>query len=394
LDEGVVVNYNSAFEGEDSFIGAYKDTLEQTLQRYNPFIITTRNSTVKTAFTNFINKYVTPETKLGRERIITIADAWKKDFLTYLLLTRKYKLRKGDTLKPAMTSRIKELFKGKNSVSSEVQYFKDILARGDNKQTLNPTESAYYNLLKENQLLRQLNPIINPDYPIHSIAFHSRKLDALESDRITEGWRELFNATDSRLSKLGNDLVEFVILQSGVQNSPLNFMEFIPYEVYGTIMDNILQQTGEITSKEMDNYTMQFYINNYTNNDIVKKVSMKQLKSDNDFKFDTNLYPVVKVYELKDEYANKGAAAIDKAKSQGIKVYKNKPSLYLSRNKKKIEELDAIRAFNDKISLMLYGTPEINKYSEGIEFREVATKKVSTQDRLNAAKEWQDKNCK
>jgi len=392
-DEGVVINYDNAFKGDDSFIGVYKDTMEETLNRYNPFTITTRNATVKQAFKDFINKYVTPETKIGRDRIISIADAWKKDFLTYLLLTRQYKLRLGDKIKPAMTSRINEMFKGKKSVPSEVQYFKDIIARGDNKQTLNATEQAYYNLLSENQLLRQLNPIINPDYPTHSIAFHSRKLDALESDKITEGWRELFNATDSRLSKLGSDLVEFVILQSGIQNSPLNFMEFIPYEIYGTIMDNILAQTGDISLKEMDEYTMQFYINNYTNNDIVKKVSMKQLKSGNDFKFDYNLYPIVKVYELKDEYANKGTAAINKAKSQGIKVFKNKPSLYKTRTKEKIGELDAIRAFNDKISLMLYGTPEINKYSSNAEFRAV-TPKVSTQDKLTAAKEWQDKNCK
>jgi len=42
---------------------------------------------------------------------------------------------------------------------------------------------------------------------------------------------------------------------------------------------------------------------------------------------------------------------------------------------------------------MLYGTREINKYSSNAEFREV-TPKVTTQDKLTAAKEWQDKNCK
>ncbi len=73
-------------------------------------------------------------------------------------------------------------------------------------------------------------------------------------------------------------------------------------------------------------------------------------------------------------------------------MFKNKPSLYKTSNKEKIGELDAIRAFNDKISLMLYGTPEINKYSSNAEFREV-TPKVTTQNKLADAMEWQDKNC-
>lgn len=392
-EKGVVLGFEKAFT--EGFLGAYQDTMSNVLDRFSAFSIILRNPVIKAHFENFMAKYHDERIKIGRERRLELLNAWKKDILTFLITSKKFNMFANEEVSSPMNERIDKLFKGENSVPNRVLRIKEIVEQGNRDvKSLSPDNQRIYEFFKNNKLIEQLNPEIDLEKSIHNLTFHSRRLDALESDLITEGWSEMINAN----IPLGRDLIEFALLQSGLQGSPMTFVEFIPFEIYGNIVNSVISQEADIT--DATNYAVQFYINNYLNDDIVKKVTTSQherfLKGKR-LPFTADLYPVYKVYTPKDEYKNTPIEKLIEMRRKGINPWKSKPTLHLTSNGKEIPDFGNIRAFRNKESLMVYGTKGMNAFTKV--FLENSKESnmnsiVPTVDRIKSATEWQDKNCK
>jgi len=391
--KGVILGFEKAFT--EGFIGAYQETMSEVLDRFSSFSIILRNPAIKTHFENYMSKYHDERIKIGRERRLELLNAWKKDVLTFLITSKDFTMLRNEALSKAMNSRIDKLFRGENSVPNRVLKIKEIVDRGNrDKNSLSSDELKIYNFFKNNKFIEQLNPEIDLEKSIHNLTFHSKRLDALEADLVTEGWSEMINAN----IPLGRDLIEFALLQSGLQGSPMTFVEFIPFEIYGNIVNSTINQDISIT--DATNYAVQFYINNYLNDDNVKKVTASKHKAFTEkgkrLPFTADLFPVYKVYNPKEEYKNQPVEKLMELRRKGVNPWKSKPTLHLTSNGKEIPDFGNIRAFRNKESLMVYGTKEMNAFSNGVFKSENTSIKetISAIDRLNSAMEWQDKNCK
>ena len=356
MSDGNIINYNEAFEDKNSFIGAYKKTIETVLKDLKESLLTTQNEVINKAFENFFKKYFNPKVRIGRDKRVAIVDAYRKDLLTYLLTSKKLKLKEEGYSEP-LNSEINSLFIGEKSIPNKLAYIQEQIRKN--------TQSKFNLLLRNNRLIAQLFPVIDSEKSISNISFHSRKLDALETDAIVEGWRELLNSNDSEIKNFGYDLIKFILLQSGAQNSPINFVDFIPNEIYSKVINSILLDLDAITETEMNSYEMQFIINNYNNDDIVPKISSRQLNNPSKISRDPVLFPVVKHYAKRDAFEFTTQAEISKLLKQGKRVYKSKPDLYLWNGSEliPIKGVKAIRNFREKESLMEYGTSTMKAFS-------------------------------
>lgn len=257
----LINNFKSALN-EDSFLKPYKDALEDLEKTYEPLFITLQNKVVLNEFKNVLKKFTSGNINLPADRLIDILDRWKQSFISYCL-----------TAKPSLNNKAfnldkDTLFKGENSVPNKIARIQQILQKGDNNvKSLTGREAIVYSTYSSNTLVRGLQPIFPENEDYHYLYFHSKRFDKIEANQFTQDWHNMLNNTGD---SLGLELAKFVFLQSGIQNSPMNFINFVPSKFYGDIMNRIL--TGhevKFTEAEMSNFTNQFYIHNYDNDDLV-----------------------------------------------------------------------------------------------------------------------------
>lgn len=269
IDKGIITNYADAF-GENGFIGAHKKTIEDALIRMQSLSIISRNNYFLSGFNILLKRLHGPKIKMGIERRQRILNEWANGIIGYFLQSKEYKLSNDSDVRTPMNTRVDSLFKGANSVPSRIFDIKTLISRGnENIESLNSVERMQYNLYKDNTLIDMLVPDIDPSKDRHYLGVASKRFDKLQADKVSEDWRVLLNNNDSTL---GMDLIEFSIIQSGMQTSPMSFTEFIPFEIYSAVAESVLRD-GNIDASDAINYSVQSYINNYINNDYVKKAS-------------------------------------------------------------------------------------------------------------------------
>lgn len=361
LRKKVITNLDKAFT--EGFLGAYRGTMDKVLDRFSQFSLVMREPNLTIRFKELLDRYHNDKMKIGRERRLEVLNAWKKDAMTYLILSKKFKLGRNEEVRNPLVDRIDYLFKGERSIPSRILYIKNLVEMGNAGERLSEEDRMHYEFFKHNKLIEMLNPEIDSEKPIHNLTLHSRRLDATESDLITESWRAMINIG---AVPLAYDLIEFALLQSGMQESPMTIVEFIPFEIFGNIVNSVLTQ--DITIKDATRYAVQFYINNYINKDIVKKVTASQheraVNKKGFLSFEAELFPVYKVTAVKPGYEKYTFDQLMNLVRKRVQPWQSKPDLYLTATNEKIPDFGNTRAFRDKSSLMVYGSNEINKFSD------------------------------
>ena len=197
---------------------------------------------------------------------------------------------------------------------------------------------------------------------------------------------------------LGKKLIEFAILQSGMQESPLSFTELIPYEIFGNIVSSVVKDN--ISPMDAINYSVQFYLNNRTNDDIVKK-GKKRAYEDKKLRKD-DLLPFHKIPQLKAPFRNNTPSQIDALKRAGVKPWMSSPQLVLVTADGQIDVPDfgQVQDFRSNSSLKVYGTKEMNAFTAQAlksintpTVQSTVTQSKDTSTRLKENADWQDKNC-
>ena len=249
LNDGVIGNYNKLLD--DGFISPYykavKD-IKEMLSEYTPLM---KNENFNTLFDEFINRYLQPDVNFKTEDIEKNINAFKQDFITYLILSKP----NSKTGRRLVDER-NRLFKGKNDIAQRTIHMKNKYPR--------------------NTLLDNLLPIFSQKTTkeaIDNIKMYVTKLDNVESNQLTQDWTELFEGGPEDAA-YANDLMKMVLLQSGLQNSPMNFISFIPAKYYNLLTTNILSMLNKEDDSFAD-FSLEFEIHNQYNKTIVPMTSPK-----------------------------------------------------------------------------------------------------------------------
>ncbi len=122
---------------------------------------------------------------------------------------------------------------------------------------------------KDNTFLQQLLPLINenrskPD----NLRLFSRILNTYQSNQITDDFKKLKGVRDSS-GELYQDLIIFSIIQSGLNNSPVNFIHIVPNADFVRLAKKLLKENLPSSGISLDSFEDQFFQNNYWKNEIV-----------------------------------------------------------------------------------------------------------------------------
>lgn len=304
---------------KETFLGSFARATENSINLYKDLFITESNEQIRLKLDQ-IKKDFKPIRGLDIDKAMNLA---KNEMISHLLQNSKLS---GKTV----GSFIKSMFVDKETSIARV------VAQLKNTSLAN------------NYLIRELTPILSrtsrtqavDSTDVDNIKMFTKRLVVEEQNLITDAWRELFEHEGSTVKEteivqsFANRLMIASLLQSGLNNSPLSFTQFIPNEYYfklsSKLIDNALD--GNVNLEE---FRDKFYKNNYKSNDIVPRVKYFNKRGNNEIA-DASARPYVKTWDKK---------------RKNWKLYRN---TYELEGKKYIFE-------------------EVNKLGDGFNFKEYAS---------------------
>ena len=213
-------------------------------------------------------------------KAVSSLNKFKNDFLTAIILNTP------DANGTTLISERKRLMVGDNSVPMKLARLR--------------SEPAY----KDNPLFQALVPILDTvREDIHNIKPYVDK-DPLASNAVTYAWEQLYLQD----KEFAMDLMKFCLLQSGLQMSPLNYIDIIPASIYRDYIKPMLdsyQERGYGVMREAFLYAWQ--LSNYNDDSILPfnlRMALefplgKRYATDEDGNKTKKIYPIVRFYNEK-----------------------------------------------------------------------------------------------
>ena len=213
---------------ESGFISVYYQTAQKLKSLMSEYSTHLQNPLVVNAFNELISRYLQPNVTMAMDDIINAIEKFKEDLLVYVVMT-SYNSKTGTN---PLKNDFDRLFKGDTSMANRIKTLQEKYPR--------------------NMLLSNLLPIFNTNTQgINNAKMYITKLETIESNQLTEDWRALYEGGEREFAK---DLIKFVIIQAGLNNSPLNFVNLAPQEYYAEIMNSAITNTKLLTKQDLDNF--------------------------------------------------------------------------------------------------------------------------------------------
>lgn len=290
MSDEVLKNYEGAMD--NGYFQSYYSTMASLPEKFKRLFSTLRDEQFMNNYNKMMRLFVdgnvdengNTTSSIPREKVIYLMNKYRTEFITYMIQNTTYTNNLGNEV--TIGSRMQELFYGDNSVPNRIKALKN-----------NPNAVAAY------PILDIFVPIIRKD-DFHSLKPIKGNLDALDLNVYTQAWRDLAKA-----DSLGEDLLHYVIIQAGLSNSPMNFIDIAPYEMYETISDRLNYDV--VRDKAFyDAFNKRFFVNNYNNRDLVPYGKNK------------NRYlPMYTSRVLKSEYKGKTKEQLAELTSRGVSVW-------------------------------------------------------------------------
>lgn len=229
---------------KNTFVGSF-DQHKFTIDAYKQFYSTQKEDIVKNNKA-LLDKIVTPYTKqTDRNKLATLIE---NDFINYVVQNYGYKANISDLRD--------KLFKGKESVARELLELKT--AKNDE--------------LKDNILIKALQPILaNKDHNTDNIKIYSKRFDTFTSNQLTQSFNEINNINP----KLGKDLMDLGILQSGLNNSAITYTGLIPFKYYGDLVKEAFNEFNKKNGAEDLAKFNDLFLRNNSKDSLVKRLFKK-----------------------------------------------------------------------------------------------------------------------
>lgn len=246
LERYEALKINSSYGNLDKYmrslhLGAIKDLYPDFLEAFGNLFFTEHPKT--RAILNRALKPVVATTK--GEKTFELADFMAKEFITYVLTTTKIPY---DGKERALSDFIVPMFLGENNMASRLA---SIVRRIKNKE------------IDASRAIDELSPVVrNNAASPRNIRMWTSKFTAPELNQIYYEFLAMADSEDLELRKFKDNLTSFVLLQSGINNSPLNFSRFLPVEDFGTIAKPIFAKFQHMQPEEFENFLQQVIANN------------------------------------------------------------------------------------------------------------------------------------
>jgi hypothetical protein len=363
VDNGpLLINYDKLLTGENSFIRPYYENNKSLVEEFSPlFKVALGDPNIRTLLKHMTYRYST-EFSLTKDEQVAILNNFISGYITYNMITKSSNKNMYATQEEfdkaiekqdhQIVKEFNRLFTGGNSVAKRLDSIQEVLldfqAVIDNKMSTEALRKKYgyvegtendeynrkvqfFNKYKDNVLLQALIPNISEssEYMDH-VVLHNRKRDLLEVSQLVDSWNTILNDQDVRMKRFGLDLVKLLAMQTGIQNSPNNFMYIVPAEVYTSLVKQTMNdrfQGNEAAKRDAFKYYLEYHLDNNRNDNIVP--------GNRNLKNKSKAYPFTKgKTKIKEAFENKSDAEIRKLISQGKSVWEDNPSMQLRKDKK------------------------------------------------------------
>ena len=237
---------------EDSFQRSFEDAQREGGQIFNDVFMSDKDENAKEVVSKLLTRVMSRS--LSLEDKAKYGDLVEHNFVSFILSTVG---EKGNEI----FTHASRLFQGNDSTPSlprRIKQMKDEM-RSNNEKSL---------------ILNELFPILQKYDPtdtkfrIENIKKFSKRLTSYDRNVLIEDFQILMD----RDPMLADDIVKFIILQSGQMTSPISFLDIIPTEHYmrvvQPIIKNFLFNPGQ---QDLSVFSEQFIRNNYKNEFAVER---------------------------------------------------------------------------------------------------------------------------
>jgi len=378
--EGNLNNFSGILD--DGFISPYYDSVKSLRNVLDPLFVTLNDESVTRQFDKLFRVLFDQRNTLPNDKKIRVVDKFKQSFITYLLISRPYsvsdRLNKKDGMKVAMNARVSRLLKDTNESKSVATRLKEM-----------QNDPKYADM----SLLAYLEPILDKSgksEATNHVATVAKKLDTIESNRLTSEWRELIEAD----KPFAYDLILATALQYGILNTPFTFTNLIPFEIYGQVMNSILAEEKTKTVKEKNNlyddFYNRFFLNNFDDNSIVpirRKGTNFHLA-----------YPYFKIPNRKEEFREASPQEISALREKGVAIYEEKPKVIRTEDNRRMNLTGIRKNYQGKMLLLNYdiNTPlvaDVSRSEDSKQFNQLSRESDQAPDEAinEKIKGWMDR---
>ena len=237
----------------DSYIKGFSQAHAKSLDMFNLFFI----DSVSEEFRGFIWDYIAdfmdnPLINRNEEKSANAMIKITNATLNYILHTTKVGGK-------ALNELYSKLAVGRNSLPKRLGRLKNELY--NNPETY-PVLANNPAILEFVPMIEEFNVARNHRHEVDYVKPFNRKNTVEESHAITNGIRELLEHSDPRINEIGRDLVDFAIIQSGVQVSPFSFFELLPADTYFPRMMSIINEYFNSTDFILDETAKDYIFGN------------------------------------------------------------------------------------------------------------------------------------
>jgi hypothetical protein len=262
LEAGFIKNPDSILD--KTFIGEMKKQKEDLFSVFENMFI----SLDRRAYPVFEKMYEFLE---DREKFISnddkslLINKYQRFFITYVIQNTNFKLGEIET---NISAKFKELMMGENSITKQLQLLKN---------------SEDYNI-SQNLAIKELIPIFaNNVDDQDNIKLFRNKMTTFKNDVLIESINNLLDyakaSGNTQLENFVYNLSIFSILQSGLQDSTINYTKILPAHLYSQVVNSILDvyMNSEFTI-DPNLVWKQFHQNNKSDRNIVIRPQFKKFE--------------------------------------------------------------------------------------------------------------------
>jgi hypothetical protein len=224
LDTGIFDRQSIDNFFDNSFIGTFKDSHDKTLNMFNDFWVSSTPGINEFIWgdNGIADMYLNPKLNKPEDDVVRAIQKIENATLAHILHTTPVN-------KVKLNSRYKELMQGENSLPKRLE-----AARMASPSNVFLQETV--------SIIKEYVPRRNSNSEVDYVKFTNRKFTVEESNSVTESVRELLESGNDEYVQLGKDLLEFAIMQSGIQMSHTSFFELLPAEAYHAVASGIMEK--------------------------------------------------------------------------------------------------------------------------------------------------------
>ena len=343
ITNGIFGNIDNLFE--NTLMHEFRNTHLNTSKMFNEMFFTERTDVKDNLALNQIEQIFTnPNMMKGVTNAEKAIQKAENDAIMYLLSD----VRIDDQI---LSDKTKRFFLGENSIPKQ-------LARIKQEGSTN----ILINKLTPLIATRQEGNLMETD----NIKLLSKILNTYDQNLLLDSWHELYGNPFTQ--QFARDLLDFALLQSGLNNSPIAFVQYLPSDIYAKRALKVFKQfenkLDAVKSKQSDFFD-KFFKNNWSDPNIVPRIFGQ---------VDRFGKPNIQVGDPKGEYPYLAISKSDFASAEDQKWYKdnNVPipkriALYKRVNKRQYKDKNGKTRWS-------WNYVEVNKLGNGMQLKEYTHK--------------------